>query len=216
MEDDDGLVNTNAATASATERPTRRQAPHPATTSGTSRIAPGYFAEAASPAATPAHSSRPERSEREAQGDAERQQHIGDGHARVRDVGGRDGDDDGRGDAGERPDRDPPEPPGRGDAEHPQANGDDTRRPVRRLVEPQLRRREEQEEEARVVVPAGVDRHRQRSPTTEGRCSSRRVEQRERQPRPGADRAEERREAEDRSEEQDGAGSGALARAAPS
>ena len=42
--------------------PTRRQAPIPATTRGTSSTAPGYFADAASPAARPAHSSRPETS----------------------------------------------------------------------------------------------------------------------------------------------------------
>ena len=57
-----GLVTTNAAAASPTEIPTRRHAPKPATTIGTTRTAPGYFADAASPAATPAHSSRPETS----------------------------------------------------------------------------------------------------------------------------------------------------------
>ena len=54
-----GLVARKAATASPAEAASLRHFPHPATTSGTSRNTPGYFALAARPAATPAHSSRP-------------------------------------------------------------------------------------------------------------------------------------------------------------
>ena len=56
----------------------------------------GYFALAASPAATPAHSSRPVTSSASATVDAARQRHVGDRHVRVGDVRRLDRDDRGR------------------------------------------------------------------------------------------------------------------------
>ena len=105
---------------------------------------PGYFADAASPAATPAHSSRPETRKRERDGDTERQRHVGDGHARVGDVRRRDRGRSGGGDRRPtcrrraRPSHQAaPTPP------TPSATAISARREVRGLVGERLERREQ-------------------------------------------------------------------------
>ncbi len=50
-----------------------------------------------------------------------------------------------------------PEPPGRGDARNADEDRNDSGGAVRGLVEAELGRREDEEQEARVVVPAGVE-----------------------------------------------------------
>ena len=95
--------------------------------------------------------------ERERHGDPEGQEHVRDGHARVGDVGRRDGDPDCADDAREASVRRPAEPPGRCDARDADDHGDDPRRSVRRCVGQHLRGREHQEQQARIVVPAGVE-----------------------------------------------------------
>ena len=154
-----GLVARKASDReSERDRRAGATAPTPATTSGTSRKTAGYFALAASPAATPAHSSRPRDREREGDGDQRGHRDVGDGHVRVGDADRLDRDDRGGDEAGRssrtrrgratrrrrrrrRRRRDDHEPGGQ----------------VRRLVLPRLERREHVEEQRRVVEPVRVE-----------------------------------------------------------
>ena len=95
--------------------------------------------------------------QRERHGDAEGEEHVRDGHARVRDVGRRDGDADGADETGEAAVARSPEPPRRRDAADADEDRNDPGGAVRGLVEAELGRREDEEQEARVVVPARVE-----------------------------------------------------------
>ncbi len=117
-------------------------------------------------------------------------------------MGRRDGDTHGPHDAREPTVRHPAEPPGSGDADETDDDGNDAGRTVRRLVEADLRRAQDEEEEARIVVPprveaAAVDE----LPGARDEVLLVRVEERQRQPRPRAHHAQRRREREDRGED---------------
>ena len=99
----------------------------------------------------------PRDEQRERHGDAEGEEHVRDGHPRVRDVRRRDGDADRADETGEAAVARSPEPPGRGDTRKADEDRNDSGGTVRRLVEAELGRREDEEQEARVVVPAGVE-----------------------------------------------------------
>ena len=99
----------------------------------------------------------PRDEQRERHGDAEGEEHVRDGHARVRDVGRRDGDADRADETGEAAVARSPEPPGRGDARDADEDRDDPGGAVRGFVEAELGRREDEEQQARIVVPAGVE-----------------------------------------------------------
>ena len=88
--------------------------------------------------------------------DAEGQRHIGDGHARVGDVRGRDRRRGGGDEAGQHPVGLPPEPPGSRDSRCSERNHDDAGGEVRRLVVPGLERSEDVHDERRVVEPTGI------------------------------------------------------------
>ena len=196
-----GLVSAKPATASAAARPSARHLPHPATTTGTAAIAPGYFADAASPTASPAHSMPPLDGEREHARDRECQQHVGDGHPRVGDVRRRDRDrrcaDDRRaGAVGAAA-----EPPRGADAAEPERDGDEPA-PHRATGAPKkrLHRREQPHQQRRVVVPARVEVAVPHPPGARDDVRLVRVEDGERQPVADADEAESGCEHEDRHE----------------
>ena len=89
------------------------------------------------------------------------------------------------------------------DAEDAHGDGGDARRPVRRVVEPQLRRREDEEEKARVVVPARIETTAvgdRPGPRNDARLVG--VEQRQRQSRGCSHRTQKPRQAEDGPQQQ--------------
>ena len=125
-----GLVSAKPATASSRRRdrasatsPTRPPPPE------RGRSHPGYFADAARPTASPAHSMRPSTASASTHVVASVEQHVRDGHPRVRDVCRRDRDRRGADDRRARPVGPPAEPPRRRDAAEPDRDGDDTVRP---------------------------------------------------------------------------------------
>ena len=94
--------------------------------------------------------------QRERNRDAEAQGHIGDGHARVGDVCGRDRRGGRSDEAGQRSVGLPAEPPGGRDPRRSERNRDHTGGEVRRLVVPGLERGEDVHDERRVVEPTRI------------------------------------------------------------
>ncbi len=154
--------------------------------------------------------------QRERDRDAEGQGHIGDGHARVGDVRGRDRGRGGSDEAGQRSVGLPPEPPGGRDSRSSERNHDDTGREVRRLVVPGLERGEDVHDERRVVEPTrigpGAVRHR---PGTRDDVPLVGVQERERQAVADAHQAQRNRTGEQGDEREPRAAPPALAEVRP-
>ena len=138
--------------------------------------------------------------ERENARDGERQQHVRDGHPRVRDVGRRDGDrccaDDRRAGAV----RAAAEPPRCADPAEPERDGDEAGSEERRAAEQRLHGREHGHQQGRVVVPAGIEVPVPHAPRARNDVGLVRIQNRERQPVAHADESERGGEHEDRRE----------------
>ena len=195
-----GLVRAKPAIASAPARPSAFHLPHPATTTGTDRDRARILGRGGEADREPGPLDAAADGEREDARDGERQQHVRDGHPRVRDVGRRDRDRCCADDRGAGAVRAATEPPRRADPAEPERDGDEPGREERRAAEQRLHRREHGHQQGRVVVPAGIEVPVPHAPGARNDVGLVRIQDGERQPVAHADESERGGEHEDRRE----------------